>query len=125
MATLLGRKASRAKGGEQEAAALPLDPGFLEDFDALVRSRIRALFFYGRNDPEYRTFLPVERALWPELPAEARQRMTIEVWDGDVHDGTLEMKRQREILEHVLEWISSFHPRAAATNGAATVRTAS
>ena len=113
MATVLGRMAggTPSPGGHD---SLPLSEGFIEHFDALVRSRARALFFYGREDLEYVSFREAERLLWPRLAEEARRRLTIEVWDGKVHDGLLEMRRQREILERTLAWVEGFHPRSGA-----------
>jgi alpha/beta superfamily hydrolase len=91
-----------------------LDPGFLRDFDALVGSRARALFLYGEEDPEFRTFQPVLRDLWPALPPETRARFVVEVWPGEVHGGFLEMTRQRLILERVLDWVRGLHPDPSA-----------
>lgn len=96
---------------ESAAPAGPaLDPGFRRDFDALVGSPARALFLYGEEDPEFRTFQPVLRDLWPALPAETRARFTVEVWPGEVHGGFLEMTRQRLILGRVLDWVLALHP---------------
>jgi len=110
MGTVLGRIAGRTlRTAVREP--LPLSASFLQHFDALVRSRARALFFYGREDPEYLTFREVEQRIWPRLPEEARRRLAIEVWEGQVHDGILEVRRQREILERTVSWLEQFHPR--------------
>jgi len=95
---------------------LPLSLGFLEQFDALARSRARALFLYGSEDREYVSFREAESTLWPKLSAEARERLVIEIWDGKVHDGTLDMPVQRRIVARVIEWIDALGAvRAGAT----------
>lgn len=118
MGTVVGRVTQRsldrrngapAEHGGNGAARLPLSRTFLEHFDALARSRARALFLYGRDDREYVSFREAERSLWPALPAEARERLEIELWDGKVHDGTLDMPVQRRIVARVLGWIESTH----------------
>jgi pimeloyl-ACP methyl ester carboxylesterase len=110
MATVLGRIANGTLGA-QTRAPLPLSTSFLEHFDALVRSRARALFLYGREDREYASFQEVERRLWPRLSEDARRRLAIEVWEGKVHDGILDIRRQREIVDRAAAWIEGFHPR--------------
>ena len=111
MATVLGRIGGRTLNAEQRTP-LPLSSGFRSHFDRLVRSRAHALFLYGREDREYESFREAERSLWPRLPAEARRRLTIEVWEGQVHDGILRVDRQREIVERVLAWIEVLRARA-------------
>jgi pimeloyl-ACP methyl ester carboxylesterase len=111
MATVLERVARRRfAGGGADGDEPRLAPSFLAHFDALVRSRARALFFYGEEDPEYLTFQVARRRLWPRLPAEVQARFEIVVWPGLVHDGTLEMTRQREIYEFVAGWLERQHP---------------
>lgn len=123
MGTVLGRVARRSIGGGEAkesrngddgagpASRLPLSRLFVEHFDALVRSRARALFLYGREDREYMSFREAEQVLWPALSAEARERLVIELWDGKVHDGTLDMPVQRRIVERVLDWIENLQPQ--------------
>jgi alpha/beta superfamily hydrolase len=109
------RETEAARGPSPTAAPGPeLDPGFRRDFDALARSRARALFLYGEEDPEFRTFQPVLRDLWPALPPEIRARFVVEVWPGEVHGGFLEMTRQRLILGRVLDWVRELHPDPSA-----------
>jgi alpha/beta superfamily hydrolase len=112
MSTMLGRMAQQTVSGEA-APELPLAEGFVADFQALVRSRARALFLYGLEDSEYESFRVAERRLFSALSDEARARITVEVWPGTVH-GFLEMNRQRETFERAMAWISSLHPGAPA-----------
>lgn len=117
MAQTVARVARGARDPEPAAAAAKagpvLDPGFRSDFEALVASRARALFLYGEGDPEFRTFQPVLRDLWPALSPETRARFVVEVWPGEVHGGFLEMTRQRLILGRVLDWVLGLHPDPA------------
>lgn len=109
-----GRDAEPTPAGDGAPPSGPaLDAGFRHDFEALVGSRARAFFLYGEDDPEFLTFQPVLRDLWPTLPPEARARFEVEVWPGEVHGGFLEMQRQRLILERVLDWVLALHPEAA------------
>jgi hypothetical protein len=43
-------------------------------------------------------------------------RRVIELWDGRVQDGTLDMPVQRRIVARVLHWIESPHPRPIPTD---------
>ena len=121
MATVVGRIGGKSLGGAK--GELPLSPGFVDDFRALVRSRARALFLYGLEDAEYLSFQVAERKLFAALPADARARFDVEVWPGTVH-GFLEMTRQRETFTRAVQWIEALHPRAggetAARNGQGT-----
>lgn len=120
MATVLGRIGARSLPGNGAAApAIPLSDSFLRHFALLERSRARAVFFYGREDREYQSFQHAERALWPRLTEEARRRLAITLWDGKVHDGTLEIGKQREIVEFVLSWVAALHPREARARASA------
>lgn len=110
MGAVLGRIGARAISPANGAPDLPLSASFLEHFDALVRSRAHALFLYGREDREYQSFQHAERTLWSKLTPEARERLAIELWDGKVHDGTLEIRKQREIVERVIAWLDARHP---------------
>jgi len=112
MARVAGRIGRNTLGGDRNGGALPLDPGFLAHFDALVRSRARALFLYGDADAEYQSFRVAETGLFPRLPAAVRARFEIEVWPGAVH-GFLDTPRQREALTRVLDWIEALHPARA------------
>jgi alpha/beta superfamily hydrolase len=113
------RSVARANGdAEAVAARVPLSHTFLEHFEALTRSRARALFLYGREDLEYVSFQEAERTLWPALPAETRARLALEIWDGKVHDGTLDMPVQRRIVERVIDWIGAMHPQPAGASDA-------
>jgi len=104
----------RAEPAPDARAGPALDPGFVRDFEALVASPARALFLYGEDDQELLTFQPVVERLLPGLPPGARERIRVEIWPGEVHDGFNHLDRQREIVERVLEWVTSFHPAAAA-----------
>jgi pimeloyl-ACP methyl ester carboxylesterase len=101
---------STRMGAAREARAP--SPSFQRDFEALVRSGAKALFLYGEQDREYDTFLPVQRDWLPRLPDEARRRIQVEVWPGEIHGGTRRIPRQRETLERVLAWILALHPGA-------------
>lgn len=110
MRTVLGRVARKSTGhgnGAGPKGGPPLSQGFVEHFQHLVHSRARALFLYGREDREYVSFRRAEQGLWPKLSPEARERLAIELWDGKVHDGTLEMTTQRRIVARVVEWIGT------------------
>jgi pimeloyl-ACP methyl ester carboxylesterase len=116
MANVLGRVAGRGarEGAKEEPAAAapappdapPLDPAFRRHLDALVRSRARALFLYGEDDPEFLGFQIALRDLWATFPDPTRARLAVEVWPGVVHSGFIEMTRQREILGRALEWLT-------------------
>jgi len=106
MAKMVARMARRSALGPEATPELPLSRSFREHFQALVRSRARALFLYGRDDDEYRSFHVAERTLFPKLSAADRARFEIEVWPGHVH-GFLEMTRQRETFQRVLAWIEA------------------
>lgn len=110
MGAVLGRMGRRVVGAGAAAPDLPLSSSFLEHFDALARSNAQALFLYGRDDREYQSFQHAERRLWPRLSRAARERLVIELWDGNVHDGTLEIGKQREIVERVVAWLDARHP---------------
>ena len=115
------RDISRAKSESPEQDSLgggtpadpPLGAAFLEHFQALLRSRARALFLYGRDDAEYQSFRVAERTVFARLTPEQRERIAVELWDGTVH-GFLEMPRQRETFERAVSWIGALHPARAA-----------
>jgi pimeloyl-ACP methyl ester carboxylesterase len=111
MATVTGRVARRSV--VPGAGDLALGPGFLRDFEALVRSKARTLFLYGDRDAEYESFRIAEQRLFPRLPEAARARFEIEVWPGEVH-GLLDVPVQRRALERVLAWIESLAEPASA-----------
>jgi pimeloyl-ACP methyl ester carboxylesterase len=115
MATVVSRVARRSVAGEP-ANEPPLSPTFVEHFEALRRSRARALFLYGADDAEYPTFQVAERTVFADLDAETRKRFEIEVWPGRVH-GFLEMERAREALARALAWIETLHPASSASAG--------
>jgi pimeloyl-ACP methyl ester carboxylesterase len=104
MAKVLTRVTRRSLGAE--GGELPLAPSFVEHFEALVRSRARALFLYGLEDQEYDTFQVAERTLIARLAPAARARFDIVRWPGHVH-GFLEVARQRETLAALLDWIGT------------------
>jgi pimeloyl-ACP methyl ester carboxylesterase len=125
--TRVARRPRRSAGappgegaGVPKPADPPLDPGFERDLEHLTRSRAGALFLYGEEDPEFRTFQPVLRDRWPTLPPGARERFEVEVWPGEVHGGFLDMQRQRLILQRTLEWIEARHPAATGSRAATT-----
>jgi pimeloyl-ACP methyl ester carboxylesterase len=107
-AMVLRRRLRRAAGGSQ--GGHELSRSFVAHFDALVRSRARALFLYGSADTEYATFRPAEKELFARLPARERSRFEIVVWEGVVHAGSQHVERQREILEAVVSWIGAMRP---------------
>ena len=111
MAQVPGRVARRSVGAREQA--LPLSASFLEHFEALCRSRARALFLYGDRDAEYQSFQVALAGLFPRLDPAVRARFEIEVWPGLVHDGYLEMERQREVVERTLGWIEALPARLA------------
>lgn len=119
MATVVGRvAASGGRGGPRHDT--PLGTAFVEHFQALVRSRARALFVFGDADEEYVSFKVALETLFPRLRPEERERLEVEIWPGEVH-GFLNLPTQRRALERALEWFQAFHPRAAAAapNGSA------
>lgn len=105
MATVTSRVARRSVAGSDPT--LPLAAGFLEHFGALCRSRARALFLYGAEDAEFRSFAVALERVFPGLDLACRDRFTVEVWPGEVHNGYLEMGRQREVVERTLAWIEA------------------
>jgi alpha/beta superfamily hydrolase len=107
---ILGRMAGRsfARGERDER----LSATFVRHLHALARSRARALFLYGAEDMEYRSFQVAERSLLPRLPAAVRARFDVEVWPGVVHSGTQNVARQREILDRATRWILALEPAA-------------
>lgn len=109
MTTVVDRVSRRSIGGAKDE--LPLSPGFVDDFRALVRSHARALFLYGIEDAEYASFRVAERQLFAALAPEVRARFDVEVWPGSVH-GFLEMTRQRETFTRAVGWIEALHPGA-------------
>jgi pimeloyl-ACP methyl ester carboxylesterase len=113
MATVVSRVARRSLAGAARHNAALLSPDFVEHFEALKRSRARALFLYGDRDAEYATFQVAERTVFAALDPATRRRFEIEVWPGEVH-GFLEMTRARETFTRVLEWIESLGPSASA-----------
>jgi alpha/beta superfamily hydrolase len=125
MAGILGRVASRGRetpaGTAVSGAESPPDPrlhpAFLSDFDALVRSRAHALFLYGEDDPEFRTFQLALRDLWPRLAPGVRERLAVEVWPGAVHAGWIEMERQRALVARALEWLLEVVDNTAGAGG--------
>ncbi len=117
MGAMLGRMAQRTVAGAP-LPELPLSATFLEHFEALTRSRGRALFLYGIEDTEYESFRVAERRLFPRLSPAVRARIEIEVWPGTVH-GFVVMKRQRETFERAMAWIGDFHPAAGRGSAAA------
>jgi hypothetical protein len=106
MATVLTRVARRSVGNGDGGP--PLNPGFVSDFRALVRSGARALFLYGADDAEYQSFRVAEHQLIARLDAHTRARFEVEVWPGEVH-GFLEMDRQRDVFERSITWIEALH----------------
>jgi pimeloyl-ACP methyl ester carboxylesterase len=116
MARMIGRVAERSMTGGA-IKELPLSPSFLEHFRALLRSRARALFLYGREDLEYESFRVAEGALFARLDPQTRSRFEIVVWPGAVH-GMFEMVRQRETLEAMVGWMEALHPQAACRRAA-------
>lgn len=93
----------------RHASLESLSPTFEKHFRALVRTNARALFLYGEEDDEYRSFRVAERYLFAELDAATRKRFEIAVWPGRVHS-VLDVPRQREIVAKSVSWIRSLHP---------------
>src|SRR5262245_696467 len=121
MATVVGRVASGGgKPGSRDDT--PLGAAFLHHFQALVRSRARALFVYGEQDEEYLSFRVALDTVFKRLRPEERARLEGEVWPGHVH-GFLHLPMQRRALDRGLHWFAASHPQAAAghtRNGAAS-----
>jgi len=90
----------------------PVAPNFAEHFKALVRSRARALFLYGEQDPLYQEFRAVESYLFAKLDRKARRRIEVEIWPGRIHHPE-NIQRERELLERMQSWVETFHPRFA------------
>jgi pimeloyl-ACP methyl ester carboxylesterase len=86
-----------------------ISPAFEKHFNALVRTNARALFLYGMEDDEYRSFRLAEQHLFAKLDAATRKRFEIAVWPGRVHS-VLDVPRQREIVAKSVSWIGSLHP---------------
>jgi alpha/beta superfamily hydrolase len=118
MATVLGRVVvGDGRGGARSDT--PLADSFVEHFEALVRSRARALFVYGDADAEYVSFQVALDTVFPRLSAPERARLEVEVWPGDVH-GFLNVPLQRRALARTLAWLESYLPQPVAppANGA-------
>ena len=113
MATVVGRVARRHLPRGAPANDTPLADSFVQHFQALAKSGKRALFVYGDADPEYVSFQVALQTVFTRLSPEARERLEVEVWEGDVH-GFLNMALQRRSLERAIEWIRQFHPRESA-----------
>jgi hypothetical protein len=107
-------------GGVDEPAAARLDDSFVRAFGALACSSARALFLFGEADKEFLAFEAARRHLWSNLSAQARARLEVEIWPGEVHDGIRNIRRQKEIVERVLDWVMTFHPSSHASLGAAS-----
>ena len=125
MATVTSRVTRSAVAGRD--AGLPLSASFLEHFAALCRSRARVLFLYGEQDAEYPSFLVACERLFPALDPAVRARFEVEVRPGPIHDGFLEMTRQREVVERTLAWIDALpaaEPAGAANGPARRMREA-
>ena len=114
MATVVGRVASGG-GKPGTRGDTPLGAAFLQHFQALVRSRARALFVYGEEDEEYLSFRVALDTVFKRLRPEERARLEVEVWPGHVH-GFLNLPMQRRALERALDWVAAFHPHAGAAN---------
>lgn len=93
----------RALGDEKLAVT------FQQNFDLLVKSHACALFLYGTEDEEYKTFQVAEEHLFTKLDAPNRQRLKSEVWEGRVHS-VLDVERQQEVLERAVSWVLALHP---------------
>ncbi len=116
MATVLGRVARRSvplPASGEPANDTPLADSFVSHFRALVASKARALFIYGEADVELISFRVAQETVFARLTPEARARLEIEIWPGDVH-GFLNLPMQRRSLERALEWFQQFHPAATA-----------
>lgn len=110
MAVVLGRMLRRSLSRGRRDYAVPAT--FIDHMRALIRSRATALFLYGADEPEYESFRAAERTILATLPPEAKRRFEVEVWPGVVHRGTLNVQRQRQILERATSWILALHPAA-------------
>ncbi len=93
----------RALGDEKLAVT------FQQNFELLVKSRACALFLYGTEDEEYKTFQVAEQHLFPKLDAATRQRLKIEIWQGRVHS-VLDVERQQQVLDRAVSWVLALHP---------------
>jgi len=98
--------ASRLRSMVKRASAPKIMKHFEMPFRALARSDARALFLYGEQDRLREEFRVAEQVLFPQLDAEARTRLEIEIWPGRIH--TLE--GQTAVIERAIAWLREFHP---------------
>jgi pimeloyl-ACP methyl ester carboxylesterase len=98
-----------------------IEPSIEVNFQALVRSNARALFLYGNDDTEYRTFRTAESQLFGSLSPSSRSRFEIIIWPGRVHS-VLDLDRQHEVLEKSSSWICGLHPDSERAYSDATAR---
>jgi pimeloyl-ACP methyl ester carboxylesterase len=82
---------------------------FQQNFDLLVKSRACALFLYGTEDEEYKTFQVAQEHLFTKLDAATCQRLKTEIWPGRVHS-VLDVERQQEVVERAVNWVLALHP---------------
>jgi hypothetical protein len=82
---------------------------FQQNFELLVKSRACALFLYGTEDEEYKTFQVAQQHLFPKLDSATRQRLKIEIWPGRVHS-VLDVPRQQEVVDRAVNWVLALHP---------------
>jgi pimeloyl-ACP methyl ester carboxylesterase len=102
----------RASAGEARRATPAVAPDFARYFAALVRSRARALFIYGEQDPLYEEFRAAERLLFANLGEEARGRIEVEIWPGRIHHPET-VARECELLDRMQSWVETLHPHSA------------
>lgn len=95
----------RAIGDEKLAVT------FQQNFELLVKSKACALFLYGTEDEEYKTFQVAEQHLFPKLDTPTRQRLKIEIWQGRVHS-VLDVERQQQVLDRAVRWVLALHPNS-------------
>jgi pimeloyl-ACP methyl ester carboxylesterase len=85
---------------------------FQQNFDLLVKSRACALFLYGTEDEEYKTFQVAQQHLFTKLDVATSQRLKTEIWPGRVHS-VLDVERQQEVVERAVSWVLALHPANA------------
>ncbi len=94
------------KAADQLSSLMPV---FEENFQRMVRAKARALFIYGQEDGELKSFEIAERHLIDKLPPAARARIDIAKVPGRVHWIT-DVNAHLELVTRSVAWISTLHP---------------
>lgn len=91
--------------GAAKAASQVL-PTLEQGVRALANAHSRALFLYGEDDMLRREFAIAERELFATLSDEARARLQIEIWPGNVHS----VEMEPAIFERAMNWVRALAP---------------